>query len=372
MKDGEGRGKITRFKFDFESQKLVPVANPENADQSLKFLLSEVTKTNLEMKAFQQKLSPHALLTGSNQGLPILGNIRSDAALDFMDTHAYWDHPQIWNIEGGWNNVAIAPMNNNSQLLNPLKGSLLFGLSNDAVEGKPLIVTEWNDCFPNEYRIEGPVLMAAYGSLQDWDGLFQFDHGLDMPGSVRMSNFDINNRVDDQPLYQAGALIFRLGYLKAASVTVVEPVSDKAVLANGMKSDWLFDHPWLPYVAKVEKRFTGAKEEAPADISGIEKRYSQDEKEIDSSTGEETLIFRDRCLEAGQPLRPGIGGEHRQRPNPGDHGDLGRGRQARSLGGGFRRLPGPKAFGQVRPIYRHRRRAGGKQRTDLQCHPHRA
>ncbi len=303
-----GKGEITRFKFDWETQKLLPVANPENADQSLKFLLHEVTKTDLEMKAFQRKLSPHALLTGSNMGLPILGNIKSDAALDFMDTHAYWDHPQIWNIEGGWSNVAVAPMNNNSQLLSPLQGSLLSGLSNDAVEGKPLIVTEWNDCFPNEYRIEGPVLMAAYGSLQDWDGLLQFDHGIDMPGSVRMSNFDINNRVDDQPLYQAGALIYRLGYLKAASVTVVEPVSDKAVLANGMKSQWLFDHAWLPYVAKVEKRFTGAKEEAPADLSGIEKRYSEDEKEIDSSTGEETLYFGTGVLKLDSPCAQGLVG----------------------------------------------------------------
>ncbi|HJT23502.1 MAG TPA: hypothetical protein VJ873_02945, partial [bacterium] len=176
-------GKITRFKFDWETQKLLPVENPENADESLKFLLAEVTKTDREMKAFQRKLSPHALLTGSNMGLPVLGNIKSDAGLDFMDTHAYWDHPQIWNIVGGWSNVAHAPMNNNSQLLSPFQGSLLFGLSHDAVEGKPLIVTEWNACFPNEYRLEGPALMAAYASLQDWDGLLQFDFTLDTPGT---------------------------------------------------------------------------------------------------------------------------------------------------------------------------------------------
>jgi len=92
----------------------------------------------------------------------------------------------------------------------------MWSLSHDAVEGKPLIVTEWNDCFPNEYRLEGPVLMAAYGSLQDWDGLLQFDHGIDLSGTVRMSNFDINNRVDDQPLYQSGRPHVPLGYLKSA------------------------------------------------------------------------------------------------------------------------------------------------------------
>ena len=303
-----GHGQITRFKFDYDTQKLVPVQNPENEDESLRFLLREVVKTDQDMRVFLAKLSPHALLTGSNMGLPILGNIRADATMDFMDSHAYWDHPQIWNIEGGWNNVAVAPMNNNSQILSPFKGSLIFSLAHDAVEQKPLIITEWNDCFPNEYRLEGPMLMAAYGSLQDWDGLMQFDHGLDMPGTTRMTNFDINCRVDDQPLYQAGALIFRLGYLKAASVTVVEPLSDKAVVSNGMKSDWLFDHPWLPYVAKVEKRFTGKVEEALPDLSAIQNRYSESEKEVDSSTGEETLYYGQGVLKIDSPCAQGLVG----------------------------------------------------------------
>src|SRR5581483_2680446 len=135
-----GKGKITRFKFDWETQKLLPVQNPENADMTLQFLLQEVTQSDHEMKAFQKKLSPHALLTGSNQGLPVLGNIKSDAGLDFMDTHSYWYHPQIWNIEGGWANVSIAPMNNSSLLKNPFQGSLVFSLSHAAVEGKPFIV----------------------------------------------------------------------------------------------------------------------------------------------------------------------------------------------------------------------------------------
>ena len=50
--------------------------------------------------------APHGLLSGSNMGLPVLGDIQANAQLDFMDTHAYWDHPQIWNVEGGWSNAA--------------------------------------------------------------------------------------------------------------------------------------------------------------------------------------------------------------------------------------------------------------------------
>jgi len=303
-----GKGKITRFKFDWDSQKLVPVRNQENEEQSMKFLLKTVMDSNLEMKAFLKKISPHALLTGSNMGLPVLGNLKSDSVMDFMDTHAYWDHPQIWNIAGGWSNVDRAPMNNNSQLKSPFQGSLLFSLSHAPVEGKPLIVTEWNDCVPNEYRLEGTVLMAAYGSLQDWDGMLQFDYGPALIGSVKLNNFSINSRPDNEPLYQAGALIYRLGLLKPASELFPEGVADSEITSHGSKSPWLFDHPWLPYVAKVAKQFIGNKEVFYKDTSELEKNHDPQAKTIKSSTGEEMLDYGKGVLKLDSPFVQGFTG----------------------------------------------------------------
>jgi hypothetical protein len=184
----------------------------------------------------------------------------------------------------------------------------LFGLSHDPVEGKPFICTEWNDCYPNEYRIEGPVLMAAYGCLQDWDGLLQFCFGPSLIGQDKMSNFDINGRPDNEPLYIAGALMFREGLLKPSQVTVVEPLTDAQVLSSGMRSEWLYDHSWLPYVAQVKKRFTGTKQTPAADLSQIEKLYNAEEKEIDSSTGEETLDYGKGILKIDSPMAQGLVG----------------------------------------------------------------
>ncbi len=111
--------------------------------------------------------------------------------MDFMDTHAYWDHPQIWNIEGGWSNVAIAPMNNTSQLLNPLKGSLLSGLSNDAVEGKPPDRDRVERLLPQRVPHRGassspwrPMAASRIGT-----GSFNSTMGWTSPGSVRMEQF---------------------------------------------------------------------------------------------------------------------------------------------------------------------------------------
>ena len=49
--------------------------------------------------------------------------------------------------------------------------TLIDRLNRGRVPGKPFIVTEWNYDSPNEYRCEGPLAMAAYGALQDWDGI---------------------------------------------------------------------------------------------------------------------------------------------------------------------------------------------------------
>ena len=303
-----GKGQVTRFTFDWDSQKLVALRNLENAEATLRFMLTTLQHSDQAMKQFQRSLSPHGLLTGSNMGLPVLGELEADAGMDFMDAHAYWDHPQFWNIVGGWSEVAYAPMDNKAQLKAPFKGSLLFNLSHAAVEGKPLIVTEWNDCFPNEYRLEGPVLMAAYASLQDWDGMLQFATGPALPGTRPENNFDINRRPDNEALYQAGALVFRRALLKASPLEVQEPVSDADVLANGMQSPWLYDHPWLPYAARVAKRFTGTEPAAPALPAAAAALYHPERSVIDSATGEEHLDYGRGLLALDSPQVQGFAG----------------------------------------------------------------
>ncbi len=306
-----GHGGITRFRFDWDDVSLKPTLNPENEAQSLRFLLRMVVKSNREMKDFLKPLSPHALLSGSNMGMPVLGNTYGDSVMDFQDSHGYWDYPQYEVTSAGWSDAEHAPMYNDSQLRKPFKpyeGPPLLRLSHDAVEGKPFLCTEWNYCFPNEYRLEGPVLMAAYGSLQGWDGMLEHSWAPLRIGQERMTNLDINSRPDNESLFMAGALIYRLGYLKSAPVTVVEPLSDEAVLKSGMKSEWFSGHPWVPYVAKLAKRFTGKKEEPAADLSEIEKLNDETDKVLTSTTGEETLDYGKGVLKIDSPQAQGFVG----------------------------------------------------------------
>lgn len=94
------------------------------------------------------------------------------SGLDVIDGHAYWQHPEFpgqpWDsINWYVPNVSIV-----NTLDNPLAG-----LARQRIKGKPFTVTEYQHPSPNYYGAEGPLLLAAYGGLQDWDGLWMFDYG---------------------------------------------------------------------------------------------------------------------------------------------------------------------------------------------------
>ncbi len=97
----------------------------------------------------------------------------TQAAMDAIDSHAYWQHPQFpsgqdWNPDN-WT------VDNVSMVNNPA-GSTLAGIARQRVKGKPHNVTEYQHPSPNTYSTEMPLFIAAYGALQDWDGIWFFEY----------------------------------------------------------------------------------------------------------------------------------------------------------------------------------------------------
>lgn len=148
-------------------------------------------------------------------GYPIL---LATSSLDVIDGHTYWQHPETY--------VRKSPM------VNDPFHSTVVELSRSAIEDKPYIVSEVNNPFPNDYAGEGIPILASYGALQDWDGIFwyTFEPKFDPEWKPYVGDpFDISLDPVKMPELAAGALMFLRGDIKKARTSVQRSYTEKQV-----------------------------------------------------------------------------------------------------------------------------------------------
>jgi hypothetical protein len=170
-----------------------------------------------DMYAFLKSIGVRYPIAGSNFALDGW-DLETNAGLDFIDRHAYWDPPQgtLGNLAKFHNTLItkeIEPkiFNKNSRRINPL-----VNLSRLRVRNKPFVVSEWNIDWPNEYRAAGPLLMASYANLQDWDAIIQFNYeGNLSPGKIE-GNFDISTKPEILFELATAARLFHRGDVSPA------------------------------------------------------------------------------------------------------------------------------------------------------------
>ena len=142
-----------------------PTAPCRVNDASL--FLYEVQRAYHErMGRFLHELGVRVPVTASNINSDEAG-LKSYEVLDFTDSHSYWDHP---SYEGG-NEAGLT----NKPLIrqDPLAtGTLVNELAPAKVSGQPVVFTEWNSLWPNEFRAADVLTTTAYACLQDWDAVF--------------------------------------------------------------------------------------------------------------------------------------------------------------------------------------------------------
>ena len=133
----------------------------------------------------------------------------------FIDGHDYWRHPSF--PASGWSNDNWTV--SNDAMVNALDNTL-FSLSFQRVAGLPFTVSEYNHPYPNSYAAEGPLLIAAYASFQDWDGIYYFDYGAGRHNNWDVAMVDNFFNISQHPSVMANfavaANIFRRGDAKVA------------------------------------------------------------------------------------------------------------------------------------------------------------
>lgn len=185
----------------------------------------------LEMADYIKGIDMKCPITGTNWPKSKF-NPFCNRILDYTDCHAYWWYGGV--VLGG-------PFESRPHI----KNSYTMTRDNvkNAVVGKPFIVSEWDTQWPNEYRADSPIMVAAHGMLQGWAGytIHTYRYGTNETEAVTSKigrllmygnsdyrgTFDTFNDPAKYGLFYHAALITRRGDVKEANETIVIGMSDK-------------------------------------------------------------------------------------------------------------------------------------------------
>ena len=177
-----------------------------------------------EMRRFlKEDLGCQSLITGTIVFGPL--GLYGQSGMDFIDSHAYWQHPRFPNRPWDQNDWIIAQR----AMVSAPESATLFAMAAERLAGKPFTVTEYNHPAPNDYQAECVPLIAAFGAAQDWDGvwLYSYQHSNTSWDADRITSFfDIQGNPGKWGYVRAGAALFRDGALAplagAARVSLVD------------------------------------------------------------------------------------------------------------------------------------------------------
>ena len=295
LRDGEDPGKGTVRRLAPEEFGSVTVARFRDEGRFL--YETEMAYYKQMYDLLKNDLKVRALVEGTNHnyGLPCLW---AESSLDLMDCHAYWQHPSFPNRPWSATDWTIG----NTAMLDAPERNTIAGLSRSAVEGKPFTVSEYNHPFPNDYGAEMPLLLAAYGALQDWDAIYgyTFCHRWrqnELGGNEVTGYFDLCNEVPKMAQMPAASVLFCRGDVKPAKRLVTIQYDSNHVF-DSLRDARLRDgyrvigdlSPLLPLV----HRFRTAKFDAARTTRADEVGFTEPKGRIASDTGELAWNSTDR------------------------------------------------------------------------------
>ncbi|HFA50475.1 MAG TPA: T9SS type A sorting domain-containing protein [Bacteroidetes bacterium] len=172
-------------------------------------------------------------ITGSNA----LGGIYepyTHGSLDYIDDHAYWNHP--WFPNQPW-----SPWDwfteNQSMLGEEFLGTVPGIFGGLQVQGKPLTISEYNHPYPNIYQVEMLPILAGYGSFHGADGFMFFEYNggdpADWTTDIQNNFFGLHRNTPVMALFPLFSYAFQKGLIQ----------EDPNPVLVGYSPEYLFNMP---------------------------------------------------------------------------------------------------------------------------------
>lgn len=197
-----------------------------------------------EMAGFlRNELGVRVPITGTNWNFGLV-DLAVQSKLDYVDNHAYWDHPNFPNEPWSSTDWTIS----NTPMTQATDGGAIARLmAGVAPADKPYTISEYNHAFPNRYQTEGVLFLGAYASLHDVDGVMLFDYNgsKDWTTDKVDSYFSIARNPAMMALMPSMARAYREGMIPEARTTLTAEYSDDEVLGYPGLDGGAWGGTWL-------------------------------------------------------------------------------------------------------------------------------
>ena len=206
----------------------------------LRFLADTDRATAHTLATFIRKeLGLKSMLVDTQASYGGLEGLRREIAeSDFIDMHAYWQHP---DFAAGWSKLRFH-IENTPQVA-ARDGGALGSLAVYRVGGKPFTVSEYNVPAPNDYASETLPMYAAVAAAQDWDAIYAYtylDFSAEWNADHLLGFFDLAGNPAALSFLPVAALTFRQSLVGARTTSdallVPAPTADREPLTT--KGRW--------------------------------------------------------------------------------------------------------------------------------------
>ena len=237
-----------------ESQRFY-AALPRRNDGA-RFAVSVHQKYFQEMREYLKNIGVKIPIsvTGRFDDLADMKSISSE--LDFIGANFYYDHPYWAAGKPAWKLPSYYHGKNPLQANDEHSFAAVLGLAK--VHNKPIVVREWNYCWPNPERGAGMLEAASYAAFQDIDAMILFTY--ETSTTARVSYFNVRSDPARWGMVGIAAQIFLKQIIPPSKYRVIIPYSDQDTFNYTSYYQPLYSLGWF---ARLENDFYDTQYQAP-------------------------------------------------------------------------------------------------------------
>jgi len=131
----------------------------EQDETMIRFKMAVQERYYQELYDLMRNIGVKIPITGTNWSINA-ANAKTQKILDFDDSHAYFRGRNWQEFFKEFDNHPMVAA----------KDGMLRRLAFNSSPDRPFFISEWDTTWPNEFRADSSLLMAAAGSLQGWGG----------------------------------------------------------------------------------------------------------------------------------------------------------------------------------------------------------